>query len=394
MLKPVRTDAGLGNPPLEYTNNDPESANFMIKHGLKFEAQTPNEFISAVKKIVKLQHNNEERAVFGKGPYAVADRFKHLAVDDNMWGRLSHPQRASKVSKFLSTGMDRDEDSAGQERNFAMEIDGNATRLTLTAEESGITTVPLAVLQTMFDKANDLLSKPDLVIPQPGASNGAFIVAGHSNRIFSVLPGKGASLKCDRNCKNNTTGICEHILAVACRRGTLKDFLSCFKRSKKGASLTDMALQGGPKTAGRKPSNRKRTNAKKGEIEKFGDLFAASNRETTTCSDQEPSCKGNIPQQQQPQSLPLPKEQQTEQCQQPQQPQQIQMLGQLHQQTQPNNSPQPIAQRQQQQLHQFQLQQSPEPFCQPQQQPSPIQMHRPGQMFIPTSQGVSPTVLG
>ena len=288
MLKPVRIDAGLGNPPLEYTNNDPESANFMIKHGLKFQAKKPNEFISAVKQIVKLQHNNEERAVFGKGPYAVADRFKHLAVDDTMWGRLSHPQRASKVSKFLSTGMDRAEESANEEENSATETDGNAARLTLTAEESGITTVPLSVLQTMFDKANDLLSKPDLVIPQPGASNGAFIVAGHSNRIFSVIPGKGASLKCDRNCKNNTTGICEHVLAVACRRGTLKDFLSCFKRSKKGASLTNMALQGGPKTAGRKPSNRKRTNAKRGEIEKLGDLLTASNSASITFSGQDP----------------------------------------------------------------------------------------------------------
>ena len=39
MIKPFRTEAGLGNPPVEYTNNDPESANFLIKHGLHFNAQ-------------------------------------------------------------------------------------------------------------------------------------------------------------------------------------------------------------------------------------------------------------------------------------------------------------------------------------------------------------------
>ncbi|CAB4041088.1 Hypothetical predicted protein, partial [Paramuricea clavata] len=38
MLKPIRIEAGLGNIPREYTNNDPEAANFMIKHALKFDA--------------------------------------------------------------------------------------------------------------------------------------------------------------------------------------------------------------------------------------------------------------------------------------------------------------------------------------------------------------------
>ena len=38
MLKPVRVEAGLGNSPLTYANNDPEAANFMIKYGLHFNA--------------------------------------------------------------------------------------------------------------------------------------------------------------------------------------------------------------------------------------------------------------------------------------------------------------------------------------------------------------------
>lgn len=71
MLKPLRTEAGLGNPPNEYLNNDPESANFIIKHSLKFDAKKPQEFILEVKDIIEAQFRNEDRAVFGKGMYKV-----------------------------------------------------------------------------------------------------------------------------------------------------------------------------------------------------------------------------------------------------------------------------------------------------------------------------------
>lgn len=66
MLKPVRIEAGLGDPPKEYLNNDPESANFIIKHSLQFDSKKPQEFIEEVKKIVDTQYRNEDRAVFGK----------------------------------------------------------------------------------------------------------------------------------------------------------------------------------------------------------------------------------------------------------------------------------------------------------------------------------------
>ena len=106
MLKPVRIDAGLGNPPAEYTNNDAESANFMIKHGLNFNSKEPHQFIDDIKKIIETQFNNEERAVFRKGPFEVREQFKHLAVKDSAWGKMTHAQRAAKVAKFLKSGIE------------------------------------------------------------------------------------------------------------------------------------------------------------------------------------------------------------------------------------------------------------------------------------------------
>lgn len=73
MLKPVRIEAGLGDPPKEYLSNDPESANFITKHSLQFDPKKPQEFIQEVKKIVDTQYRNEDCVVFGKGMYKVSN---------------------------------------------------------------------------------------------------------------------------------------------------------------------------------------------------------------------------------------------------------------------------------------------------------------------------------
>jgi hypothetical protein len=116
----------------------------------------------------------------------------------------------------------------------------------------------------MFDKAASLLQQQNFVTPKPGAQDGSYIVAGHSNQIYCVTPGKGGSLKCDQKCPNTTTKICEHTLAVAEKRGSLNDFITWFKRSKAGPSVTKMALNAGPKSAGKKTKLQKKIQQQKG----------------------------------------------------------------------------------------------------------------------------------
>ena len=38
-------------------------------HGLHFDKKSPQEFIERVKEVINTQFRNENRAVFGKGPY-------------------------------------------------------------------------------------------------------------------------------------------------------------------------------------------------------------------------------------------------------------------------------------------------------------------------------------
>ena len=49
--------------------NDVVSGNFIIKRGINFDKQKPDEFIEKVKEIINMQFRNEYGAVFEKGPY-------------------------------------------------------------------------------------------------------------------------------------------------------------------------------------------------------------------------------------------------------------------------------------------------------------------------------------
>ena len=82
LLKPVRIEAGLGVPPSEFTTNDVESGNFIIKHGINFDQQKPQEFTEKVREIIKMQFRNEDRAVFGRGPYNLRKGFEKYYVNN------------------------------------------------------------------------------------------------------------------------------------------------------------------------------------------------------------------------------------------------------------------------------------------------------------------------
>jgi hypothetical protein len=191
---------------------------------------------------------------------------------------MTHAQRLSKLQAYQKTGMDGKKtylnlnDRETEMSTITQAASSSANQLPLSAAECGITTIPIAILDAMFDKAKKLLNSPANVIPKPGATDGSFIV--HSNNIHIVTPGKGGSLKCDRSCINSSTKICEHILAVAIVCGTFNEFLLWYKRSKQGPRMLEMTLGGAPKSAGKKPSKRKKSNFEKPAVTEQRDLLA------------------------------------------------------------------------------------------------------------------------
>ena len=55
MIRPVQTEAGLGNPPTEFSTNGIEAAKYMVKYGLYFDPQKPHISIESVKDVVETQ---------------------------------------------------------------------------------------------------------------------------------------------------------------------------------------------------------------------------------------------------------------------------------------------------------------------------------------------------
>lgn len=142
MLRPVRVEAGLGNPPSEYINNDPESANFIIKHGLHFNVEKPHEFIHKIKNIIETQQRNQDRAVFGKGMYRVRPSFQHLAIDEVEISRLSSAQKTKKLIEFKNAGMNDMHDATSPDQEDSLDEEQTSS-MSISAKESKITTVYL-----------------------------------------------------------------------------------------------------------------------------------------------------------------------------------------------------------------------------------------------------------
>ena len=182
----------------------------MVKYGLHFDPQKPHVFIESVKDVIKTQYWNEDKAVFGKGPYRLRKGFEHFLVYDLKSSSMTAVQRLHKVKEFQKADMRSWKDYV----TITAPAAPQCSALSVTAVESGITKVPITILAT-FEKANELLRHEDLIVKKPGADDGFYIVAGHTSQIYCVTPGKGGSFKCDRNCENATTKLCEQTIAVA-----------------------------------------------------------------------------------------------------------------------------------------------------------------------------------
>ena len=194
--------------------------------------------------LICLQHQNQERAIFGKGPYRIFPRFKALEISESKWATLTHQQQMSMHKKFKIAGMDSamslvDELFAEQELRSTL-------KLSIAPENSGIKIVSLPVLQITFEKAKCLLQKKGLVVPKPGATDGSYIAAGSANNVYTVTTGK-------------------------VNMGVLSKFLKWFTSSKFGPSFSSFLVTD-KQNVGRKGSKRKIGNMAKPPMAQVCDI--------------------------------------------------------------------------------------------------------------------------
>ena len=100
MSRETRKNAGLGDPPLPFFNNIPESANAMIKRAVNFNESKMSMFCNDMSTLILSQKEDIDSAVINKGPYRLASKFQSFEVQQNAWFKMNADQRDKHLRKF------------------------------------------------------------------------------------------------------------------------------------------------------------------------------------------------------------------------------------------------------------------------------------------------------
>ena len=90
MIKHLRQAAGLGNIPIEFTNNPNKSANARIKSKVDYKKSELNVFCAEMRELVDSQARDIERAfTLDTGPYEVSPPYHRYKENPRMWVKES-----------------------------------------------------------------------------------------------------------------------------------------------------------------------------------------------------------------------------------------------------------------------------------------------------------------
>jgi len=130
MLKPVRREAELGNPPLPFTTNASEFVNAMLKRKVDYKKNELHVFINHLKQVVDEQEKEIERAVIGQGKYKFHPDYTHLEIKESEWFKMTREQREKHIKKVVSTHLSTGSDKSLRVSSLDPSI-GSASQLSL-----------------------------------------------------------------------------------------------------------------------------------------------------------------------------------------------------------------------------------------------------------------------
>ena len=143
------------------------------------------------------------------------------------------------------------------------DMQSTTTRLSVSAEDSGVTKLTLTTLQQMWEKAEELLSTHNAITPAPGSDSRAKMVMSYSSSMpHLVQRSSNGQYRCDEKCIGwISSKICSHSIAVAEVNGDLCSFLQWYNTSGTEPNITALAMSSLPSGRGRKGGvpKRKRT---------------------------------------------------------------------------------------------------------------------------------------
>ena len=232
MSRETRKNAGLGDPPLPFFNNIPESANAMIKRVVNFNESEMSTFCNDMSSLVLRQKEDVDSAVINKGPYCLASKFRSFEVQQNAWFKMNADQRDKHLRKFHEAKMSETVNDTNNLscNDIILDSDVPATqpvRISADLLELGITSAPVEILRSILSKAEKLLNKDGSIVHAPGSASGmAYIVESYtSTKPHYVSIAKNGKVTC-QDCPNwKALKICAHAIAAAEKSGILPKYI-------------------------------------------------------------------------------------------------------------------------------------------------------------------------
>ena len=134
------------------------------------------------------------------------------------------------------------------------------TTLSISADNSGITTIGLVTLDAIWAKAIELLSTSNAITSAPGSQRKACMVLSYSQVAPHLVQAKSdGQYVCDSSCQQwLSSQLCSHTVAVAERNGDLSSFLQWYIKYAKNPNISTLAMSGLPRGRGRKGGKAKR----------------------------------------------------------------------------------------------------------------------------------------
>ena len=312
VLKSVRRNAGLGDPPVRSNDNIPESANALIKRAVGFKESEMTAFCKSLRMLVLQQKEDVDLAVFNTGPYQLSSDFLSFEVPQNRWFKMSMKQREYHLQKFQEVRMTavptekettnainpmerQSSPSANQHSNnlisesvisapeevlksisnatnpTELQCRPTANKLSINLVSESVVSAPEEILRSIHRKAEELLSNPHSIVATLGSTdNKPYIVASKmSAKPHFVSLAKNSKATCDDCLGWKLLKVCSHAVAAAEKSGLLFQYVKWLKE--KGPSRMNITSYvtcdsgNGTGKKGGKPSTARRKGGRTGK---------------------------------------------------------------------------------------------------------------------------------
>ncbi len=228
MIRPVRESAQLGSPPVKFTNNPNESSNSVVKHWTGFKKNSWPAFVQKLQKLVESQLSEADKAIYGAGEYSLSAELSHYQVDGIKWHQMSSAQRKAHLREIGNAVS-------------ANHTTAHSTKLSVPATDVRLATIPPSTIQSMWQKAERLLTTPNAITPAPGNENARMVASDSSSRPHFVQKTTGNRFLCDENCPMwRGRKMCAHTVAVADNFNSLRQFIDVLQKSKPECNVTKL----------------------------------------------------------------------------------------------------------------------------------------------------------